>query len=170
MTNAEMQFIKAEAYWKKADKANALTAYRAGVSAHMDFVTQFTQNPAVAGNVLTAAEKTAFLNNTTIIKNSAATLTLQDIMLQKFIALWGWGFVETWVDMRRYHYTDQDNGDQVYKGFVFPTIFFPDNAGKPAYRFRPRWNSEYIWNKPALEAIGAMNADYHTYEMWFSKP
>jgi hypothetical protein len=170
MTNAEMQFIIAEAYWKQGDKFNALAFYRAGVTAHLDFVTQFTQSPAVAGNLLTAAEKTAFLNNPTVIKNSMATLTLQDIMLQKFIALWGWGFVETWVDMRRYHYTDADANGQVYKGFVFPTTFFQDNGGKPAYRFRPRWNSEYIWNRPALESIGALNADYQTYEMWFSKP
>jgi hypothetical protein len=170
MTNAEMQFLKAEAYWKNGEKDKALTAYRAGISAHLTFVTTFTQNPAVAANTITTAERNAYLANTTLVKNTMTNLTLQDIMLQKYIALWGWGFVETWVDMRRYHYTDENGGDQVYKGFNFPASFFQDNGEKPAYRFRPRWNSEFIWNKPALESIGALNPDYHTYEMWFSKP
>jgi len=27
-----------------------------------------------------------------------------------------------------------------------------------------------MWNKAALEVIGAYEEDYHTYETWFSKP
>ena len=96
-------------------------------------------------------------------------------MLQKYIALWGWGFFETWVDMRRYHYTDlEDNAvtgtpTQVYLDFAIPTTLAPENLGKPVYRVRPRYNSEYIWNRDELLRIGALNGDYHTYEPWFSQ-
>ena len=93
-------------------------------------------------------------------------------MLQKYIALWGWGFFETWVDLRRYHYLDLDTetGLQVYKGFALPATLAPENNGKPVYRVRPRYNSEYIWNIDELRRLGGLNADYHTYETWFSQP
>ncbi|MCH5683437.1 hypothetical protein LWM68_03575 [Niabella sp. W65] len=106
------------------------------------------------------------------MKQDAATLTLSDIMLQKYIALWGWGFFETWVDLRRYHYVDIDaeTGVQVYKGFAIPATLAPENNGKLVYRARPRYNSEYIWNIEELRRLGGLNSDYHTYETWFSQP
>ena len=93
-------------------------------------------------------------------------------MLQKYIAMYIWGALETWVDMRRFHYTDPFEGNQVYTGFLKPTggDLFPDNAGNPVYRVRPRFNSEYVWNILELERIGATKNDYHTLETWFSKP
>jgi hypothetical protein len=94
-------------------------------------------------------------------------------MSQKYIALWGWGWVETWVDLRRYHYNvdlDPKTGLPVYSSFMFPATFAVDNNGKPVQRVRPRYNSEYVWNILALEKVGALNPDYHTYEMWFSQP
>ena len=44
-------------------------------------------------------------------------------MSQKYIAQWGWGHNELWMDMRRYHYTDIDpaSGRQVFPGFTPPT-------------------------------------------------
>jgi hypothetical protein len=78
--------------------------------------------------------------------------------------------------MRRYHYTNLDpaTGQQVYAGFTPPSgsNLFSQNNGKLVYRTRPRYNSEYLYNIPALTAIGAypINNDYHTKEMWFSKP
>jgi hypothetical protein len=50
------------------------------------------------------------------------------------------------------------------------TTLFPDNGGKLAYRLRPRFNSEYVWNRAALDKIGGFNADYHTKEIWFMQP
>jgi hypothetical protein len=73
--------------------------------------------------------------------------------------------------MRRYHYTDKDaTGVQVYTGFTLPAAadIFQDNGGKMAYRMRPRFNSEYVWNINELNRIGATAIDYHTKEMWFS--
>jgi hypothetical protein len=96
-----------------------------------------------------------------------AGLTLSMIMQQKYIAQWGWGFIETWSDLRRFDYSNT-----MYPGFVVPdaTILFADNAGKLAYRVRPRYNSEYIWNIEALTAIGGFQQDFHTKKMWFHQP
>jgi hypothetical protein len=96
------------------------------------------------------------------------------IMLQKYIALYIHGACETWVDMRRYHYTDveQSTTRQVYTDFVPPsgTDLYPENNGKLVYRVRPRYNSEYVWNLNELKRIGADALDYHTKECWFSLP
>jgi Starch-binding associating with outer membrane len=179
MTYSETQFMKAEAAFRMGNTALAYTAYRAAIGAHFDFINRasfpLANLPLYKTLPMTAAERTAYLAGPAV-KQSATTLTLTDIMLQKYIALWGWGFVETWTDMRRYHYTDLDpiTGLQVYKNLSLPNAFsngyWPDNLAKPAYRFRPRFNSEYVWNIDALNNIGGLNIDYHTYEQWFSKP
>jgi hypothetical protein len=175
MTASEIQFIKAEAAFRKNDKATALAAYTSGINLHFDFINRpsfprannllFNQNP------IPASERAAYLASNNV-KKTEATLTLADIMLQKFIALWGWGFFETWVDLRRYHYLDIDpsTGQQVYLGFVPPATLAAENIGKLVYRVRPRFNSEYVWNIEELRRIGALNSDYHTYETWMSKP
>lgn len=175
MTASEIQFIKAEAAFRKNDPATALTAYTNGINLHFDFINRGT---FPRGNVtlyngapITATERTNYLNGNNV-RRTTGTLTLTDIMLQKYIALWGWGFFETFVDIRRYHWTDLDplTGQQVYKTMVFPNPFFADNLNKPVYRVRPRFNSEYVWNRAELLRIGGLNLDYHTYECWFSKP
>jgi hypothetical protein len=175
MTYAEMQFIKAEAALRMDNRALALEAYTKGINAHFDFInrTSFPRgnNTLFNGSQITTAQRNGYLNNPALVKTDPALLTMTDIMLQKYIALWGWGFVETWTDMRKFHYTDidQQTSEQVYKGLVLPT-FDAGNLSKPAYRVRPRYNSEYVWNRPEIERIGGMNGDYHTYELWYSKP
>jgi len=62
------------------------------------------------------------------------------------------------------------SGVQVFRGFTLPTTLYPDNGGKPVYRIRPRYNSEYVWNVPALQAIGGLAADYHTKPLWILLP
>lgn len=185
MTYAELLFIKAEAEFRKGLKAAAYTDYKAAIQAHFDFINR--SYSGVKGDVSlyngTSISQTAI--NTYLagpsVKQSSAVLTIGDIMLQKYIALWGWGFEETWVDLRRFHYTDLDpsTGAQVYSGFSLPVKFYVDNGGLPAYRVRPRYNSEFIWNTPALYAIGCLDAPnasgnyiptYHTKECWFSQP
>jgi hypothetical protein len=122
---------------------------------------------------ITPAMKTAFLANAVVVP-AAANLTLSHIMLQKYIAMYGYGLVETWVDMRRYHYTDLDpvTGQQVYADFTPPsgTDLFVNNNGKLVYRARPRYNSEYLYNVAELTRIGAIALDYNTKEQWFSQP
>jgi len=171
MTATEMAFIRAEAAFIKGDKATALVAYKEGISKHFDLLMANYNTNVPTADLLTAAKRDAFLANTAVVPASATSLTLPMIMLQKYIALWGHGTFETWVDMRRYHYTDKDaTGVQVYTGFTLPAAadLFQDNGGKMAYRMRPRFNSEYVWNINELNRIGATTIDYHTKEMWFS--
>ncbi|MGQ0562450.1 MAG: RagB/SusD family nutrient uptake outer membrane protein [Gemmatimonadota bacterium] len=170
LTYAQLQFTKAEAAYRMGDKGTAATAYRNGISAHIDFVNARNQEiGSQSASTITAAEKTAFLASPEI---TPANLTLTHIMSQKYIALWGWGHNELWLDMRRYHYTDIDpaSGKQVYPGFAPPTNLYADNGGKIAQRIRPRFNSEYVWNIPALTVIGGLALDYHTKPMWIIEP
>ena len=171
-TASEMKFILAEAYYRKGQRAEALAAYRDGISLNFDqLLADFNAN-IPPPRQLTAAAKNAFLANPAVVP-TAANLRLSHIMLQKYIALYGWGMNETWVDMKRYHYTDSETGTtgQVYADFAIPTgiDLFVNNNGKPVYRARPRFNSEYLYNIAELERIGAMALDYHTMEQWSSQ-
>jgi hypothetical protein len=178
MTASEMQFLKAEAYYRKGQKGEALNAYQEGIRLDFDMLTEVSEygNNVPVARRITTAVRDAYLSNQVVVP-TAANLTLSHIMLQKFIALYGYGIIETWVDMRRFHYVDfEDNTTrQVYRDFSPPLIseLFADNKQEYVYRARPRYNSEYLYNVDALNEIGAMvgNAivtNYHTKEMWFS--
>ena len=134
---------------------------------------------------------------------TASELTLSHIMMQKFVALYPWGATEVWTDQRKYHYDLQYSGDvpslgdgyeltylthkaetdpnRVYKGFYLSPAqvqgkrskFNVDNEGSPAYRIRPRYNSEYMWNVPSLEALKPISGtalNYHCSIPWFAYP
>ena len=181
MTYALLQFIKAEAALRKGDQATARQAYLNGISSHIDFVNARTaetgnqRKDTLSGGVIvpqltqiSAAEKAAFLANPSI---APATITLSHIMGQKFIAQFGWSFLEAWLDQRRYHYTDMDpvSGTQVFRGFKLPLVYYPDNNNKPAQRVRARYNSDYVWNRNQLAKIGGLDLDYHTKLMWITE-
>jgi hypothetical protein len=179
MTYAELQFIKAEAALKMNDKATAFDAYKKGVNAHFDFVQNGATAPGASStpNNLSAgpysfgapatfaAQRATYLANTAVIPANENNLTINQIMLQKYIALWGWGYIETWTDLRKFDYDPA-----IFTSWAMPPSFFVDNAGKPAYRIRPRYNSEYVWNIDALNKINGFNPDYHTYKMWIQLP
>lgn len=170
MTYAQLQFVKAEAALKKGDQVTARDAYLKGISAHIDFVN--ARNAEIGRTDLTpitAAEKAAFLAHPSI---APAVITMSHIMGQKFIAQFGWAFVEAWMDMRRYNYTRLDPvaGTQVFRGYAFPTNWYPDNGGAPVQRIRPRYNSDYVWNSEELAKIGGLALNYHTKPMWITEP
>lgn len=133
----------------------------------------------------------------------AADFSLSHIMMQKFIALYPWGASEAWVDQRKYHYDIRYTGEypklgngwtattlqqkwdtdptKVFKGYYLrpaevagrKASYTILNEGSPAYRIRPRYNSEYMWNKKSLEGlkpISGMAANYHTSIPWFAYP
>ena len=173
MTATEISFMRAEAAFLKGDKATALVAYKDGIAKHFDLLMNYYNTNVPAASLLTATMKANFLANPLVVPANAANLTLSMIMLQKYIAMFGYGTFETWTDMRRYHYVDLDKttGKQVFTDFVAPTGtgLFEDNGGKLVYRMRPRFNSEYVWNINELGRIGATQLDYHTKEQWFSQ-
>ncbi len=153
VTYAEVLFMKAEAQFRKKDPA-ALTTFKAAIGAHMDFCN------------VSAANKATFLASAAI-PQAAADLKMSDIMQQKYIALYFHGAIETFMDMRRFRYDPT-----IYTTFVqlVGTQFYPDNGGKYVFRVRPRYNSEYVWNRTSLDKIGGNKIDYHTYETWNIKP
>lgn len=172
MTYAQLQFIKAEAAYRLGDKATALAAYTNGVSAHIDWVNARNLDNGQAVTQITAAEKAAFLASPSIIPTTPSALTLTQIMSQKYIAQFGWGHNEIWMDLRRYHYTDIDpaSGKQVFPGFTPPTSLYADNGGQVVQRIRTRYNSEYVWNRASLDKIGGLALDFHTKPLWITQP
>ncbi|MDB5206390.1 MAG: hypothetical protein JWR72_1465 [Flavisolibacter sp.] len=176
MTYAEMQFIKAEAAIRSNNSAVAYTAYKNGINGHFDFINRSYNAVRGASNIygvnpISAAARSSYLASANV-KQTAPLLTRTDIMLQKYIALWGWGFFETWVDMRRYHYIDPDPATNlpVYNTFTLPTALFGNNNNLPVYRVRPHFTSEYTYNRSELERLGVLQQNYHTIKMWFSEP
>jgi hypothetical protein len=171
MTYPELQFVKAEAAFRKGDKTTALTAYSNGVSAAIDFASTNYAGATTWGTVtsITAGEKTAYLAG--VVPASETNLRMSAIMCQKYIHLYAWGCPETWLDMRRFHYTDIYGTEttQVYNGYVQPPLA-AENNGKVIYRMRPRYNSEYVWNSAALDSIGGLKTDYHTKIHWLAIP
>jgi len=174
ITYAQLQFVKAEAALRDGQAATALAAYTNGISAHIDFVNDRTRDlGTTTPTQISPAEKSAFLADTNIVP-AAGNLTSSHVMSQKVIAQFGWGHNEMWMDMRRYHYTDPDPvlgpSVQVFRGFAPPATLYVGNDGKVVQRIRPRYNSEYVWNLPGLEAIGGLDPDYHTDVMWIIQP
>jgi hypothetical protein len=169
MTYSQLQFIKAEAALRMGDQATALTAYRNGISSHIDFVNARNLDDNQTPTQISATDKATFLASPSIMP---VTLTLSHIMSQKYIAQWAWGHNEMWMDMRRYHYTDLDpvSGTEIFRGFAPPNTLYSDNAGNLVQRIRPRYNSEYVWNIASLDAIGGLATDYHTKTMWIILP
>lgn len=171
-TYAQLQFVKAEAAYHAGQRAVALQAYRNAIGAHIDFVNERNREDNQQATQISAAERTAFLNNTAIVPTDPAALTLQMIMSQKYIAQWAWAFNEAWMDLRRYHYTDADpeTGERIFPGFDPPLTLDSRNSGRVVYRLRPRYNSEYVWNAAGLDAIGGLALDYHTKPLWIVTP
>lgn len=175
MTYAQLQFVKAEAALRMGDAATARTAYINGISSHIDFVNARNNDDGQSPTAITAAEKTAFLADADIVPAAGAPAMWQ-IMSQKYIAQYGWGFYEQWMDLRRFDYTGSYAGEapqQAFPGFAPPTSLYPLNAGKLVYRLRPRYNSEYVWNRDALSKltpISGLADDYQTSKLWIIQP
>ena len=122
LTYHEMCFIKAEVNMRKGDNAAAYTAFRAGVQAHLDMMqaklTQWQGAGYTATNPDMAPMSTATINTylaSAAISQSAGTLTMQEIMLQKYLAM-GCS-IENWNDMRRFNFSA---GNIAGFGVVYP--------------------------------------------------
>lgn len=163
MTYAQMQFIKSEAAFKKGDATTAYTAYINGIKASMDFYNQYGRTQSIPDPAIATTEINAYLASSEVAQ-TVASLTIADIMQQKYIAQWGWGSIETWCDLRKYHYDPA----------VFRTYYQLAAAdlqyGKYKYRCRPRFNSEFVWNAAELTKFGGNLPTYETQETWFSQP
>ena len=175
LTYSQLQFIKAEAAFRQGDRVTALAAYTNGVSSHIDFVNARNTDDGQSPTQISAAEKAAFMANTNVVPTDPNQLTMTHIMSQKYIAQYGWAFFEQWMDMRRFHYTDTYAGEtrQAFPGFAPPTNLYGDNQGQVVHRIRPRYNSEYVWNREGLskiQPVSGLEPHYHTVELWITQP
>jgi hypothetical protein len=147
LTYHEMNFIKAEVYMRKGDAGNAYTAYRAGIQAHLDMMqAKLTQWQAGGYNnpdmwPMTQATINTYLASSAVAQ-AAGTLTMSDIMLQKYVAM-GCS-IENWNDMRRFNFSAGNIGGfgVVYPGFDHGPLFaggalYPGSA-KTDPRYWPR--------------------------------
>lgn len=222
LTASEIQFEVAETYWKMGDKASALAAFKQGVALDMEFTGSYLNpgkpqetSPGVyavgggqpGGSLIAKATynemANEYLAGPYVNGMTANDLTLSHIMMQKYVALWPWGALEAWTDLRKYHYDINYSGEyptkgngwtistvdqkwdtdptKVYKGFYLAPAqvenrrgsYNTNNDGAPCYRVRPRYNSEYMWNKPSLKALKPIAGDadnYHCSIPWFAYP
>nr|WP_320038060.1 SusD/RagB family nutrient-binding outer membrane lipoprotein [uncultured Bacteroides sp.] len=211
MTCAELKFCLAEAYWKLNKKDEAFAAFKEGVKADMNFTAKYiypgTKGQAVGGDKITKNLFTSLASQYTagpyVDGLSLSDFSLSHIMMQKWVALYPWGALEAWVDMRKYHYDIKYTGEypasgngwdlsmvnqkwdtdatKVYKGlYLAPaqvqgrkTTYNTLNQGAPCYRIRPRYNSEYMWNKPSLESLVPISGTAENYQCsipWFAYP
>ncbi|MDO5664933.1 MAG: SusD/RagB family nutrient-binding outer membrane lipoprotein [Bacteroidia bacterium] len=123
-TYAEIRFCLAEAYWKQGNRAAAYNAFKEGVRADMDFTKKHLK-PGTAGKQLGGDKITAtafqqladnYLASKFVDALGDGNLSLSHIMMQKWIALYPWGAMEAWVDLRKYHYDIAYTGDYPKKG------------------------------------------------------
>ena len=227
MTAAEIQFCLAEAEFVVGNKSAALAAFKKGVALDCDFTAKYLVpgKPKVTGEdadgkpiyaqygelpggdviaVATFKElANEYIEGPYVNGMTEADLTISHIMLQKLVALFPWGGIETWTDMRKYHYDINHTGDypklnngwtlttvdqkwdddptKVYKGFYLApaqvegcrSSYNTKNEGSPAFRVRPRYNSEYMWNRAGLDAIKPISGladNYHCSIPWFAYP
>jgi hypothetical protein len=159
LTYSWIQFVKAEAAFKKGDMNTARTAYIAGINGSFDLL---TSSNYTGYTPITPAARNNYINDPNV---TPATLTLSHIMLEKFVSLWPYGMEEVWVDLRKYQYDPN-----IFINYVPVASLYPDNGGKLVQRVRPRYNSEYLWNVSELQKIGALALDYQTVPVWFTKP
>ena len=161
MSYSQLQFAKAEALFIQGEAELALGAYENGIRGHMDFVNNLGINN-VASAKISQTEIDTYMESSEVAQTSAE-LTIADIMTQKYIAQWGWAGLETFSDLRKYRY-DVNVFKQLYQ--YLPEDLYATNGGELAYRYRPRWNSEYVWNRTELDKWGALHPAYNTLKPW----
>ncbi len=130
LTYHEMEFIKAEVEMRKGDPADAYTAYLAAIQAHISMM-QAKLTSWQAGGYTTANPDMAPMDQGAIstylssaaVAPGAGALTMQDIMLQKYIAM-GCS-LENYNDMRRWDFSAGDIGGYgvMYPGYGRGPLF-----------------------------------------------
>ncbi|MES2454448.1 MAG: SusD/RagB family nutrient-binding outer membrane lipoprotein [Bacteroidota bacterium] len=153
VTNAEMRFIEAEAAFRAGagTLSRAYTAYRQGIIAHMDKIGV----PVAARDLYMASNAVA---------QSAATLTIKNIMEQKYIAL----FMnpESWADIRKLDYDPA-----IYAGFYYPVNANPvavANTASPYPRRTYYPLTEIQLNPVEVEKQGGNAQDYFLKPLWWN--
>jgi hypothetical protein len=116
----EMCFIKAEALFRLGKRDEAVTAYKAGIRAHIEAMNEkLKEYPQRLGKqVISESEIATFLSSAAVAQNGAE-LTMAKIMQQKQISMSM--TMQNWTDMRRFNYSVPDP----QYGVVYPDFGRP---------------------------------------------
>jgi len=193
LTYHEMCFIKAEVEMRKGNATDAYTAYIAGIQADMDMMQAKLSEWQGAGFDKNAAGVTipdmqpmdpndisTYLTSAAVAQ-SPGTLTMSDIMLQKYIAM-GCS-IENYNDMRRFDFSAGDVGGfgVVYPGYQRGPLFTGQaqltggSPNDPRYWMR-RWmlppTYEINYNSIHTLALNPHAADPNIWSMpvWWDTP
>jgi len=147
-TYEEVKFIEAEAAFNASNKARAYAAYIAGITSNLERL-------GVDQGDISAYLASAAAQN-------SASLTVSNIMVQKYIALTF--HPELWTDMRRYDYSNS----------VYPNLAQPVGAnpalGSEWVRRLPPFSTEIDYNRMQVESIGGLAPDYIAKRVWWDQP
>jgi len=163
LTNAEMRFIEAEVKFRQGDLAGALAAYKAGIRSHMSILE------------VKPTDIEEYLNSTSVVQ-SAASLTLSHIMIQKYIALSY--SPEQWVDLRRMDYCTDAGGNYneaagIYKGYNRPSHVYLEAYPSPTdwpRRFAvPSYEINYNIQRVLEANPNASSPTYLNEPIWWDK-
>ena len=149
----ELFFILSEAYfYSEPDNVKSFDYFKLGIQEHFDHVG--------------AGDATAFLSSS-FMPQDESQLSLSDIMMQKYVALYLHG--EVWNDMRRYGYKDN-----IYTGLKRPKNLVWYFADEPSSVWIERLpydtETEEIYNKPQLVEMGAyQNPEWLKKKLFWAK-
>ena len=149
MTESELYFIRAEAQFE-SDRTAAYNSYLSGITSDMQALE------------VTPGEQGSFLANSGLVVQDPNDLTLSDVMVQKFIATYL--SPEAWVDMRRYNWDAN-----IYPGLSRPTNVAEAIYGTDKWITRVPYNmeTEYIYNLPEIDRLGAREPTFLTVRLWW---
>lgn len=151
MTEAELHFIKAEASFSSS-KNTAYQSYIAGIVTDMERLN------------ISIEEQNEYLSNPGFVAQSEGEFSLSNIITQKFIAMYL--HPEAWVDMRRH-----DWSTEVYPGLTRPANVNEEAYGEDRWITRIPYNmeTEYIYNLPEIERLGAKDPAFLASRLWWMK-
>jgi len=123
-TKGELHFIIAEAAYWAGDKSKAVDNLISGIRYHM-------KRMGVPAN-----EIEAYVSNSDLVPGTS-NIDLSHIMLEKYKAMYLQP--EQWNDMRRYGYSNNDNGILYDNTVIYPGLRRPYNL------YEPYWSTENEW-------------------------
>lgn len=144
LSNSEMKFIEAEVEYKRGNLSEALSAYKAGIKAHIE---------------LLGLKADEYLSSSSVVQNESE-LTLSHIMIQKFIALSY--SPELFSDVRRMDYCTNssllyDENEGVYKGMK-----------RPGHLYSQEYPQDNMW--PRRFAVASYSINYNIDEVLKQDP
>lgn len=149
MLKEELLFIKAETQFYLNDLAGALTTYKQAIRTNMERL------GVAEGQIIN------FLGDQRKVAQRETDLSIDDIMMQKYVALYLQG--ETWSDLKRYNYSTR-----AYPNMYYPRYALAEWGGRYIQRFPYDPQTEYVYNPKEIERLGARARTWVFTPVWWA--